>query len=243
MAEDKHMLPLALHLRELRKRLIRSAVAALAGFLVCYYYSKELYDLLARPLIPAMPEGSAFLAFTGVTEPFVVYMKVGLAGGIILGSPIILYEIWAFVAPGLYKTEKRLFIAIIASSLVLFAAGVVFAYLAVFPFAFKYLMSYSSAGLKPFISMDGYFSLATKLLIAFGFVFQLPLAMLVASRLGLVGARQFLSWWRYAIVAIFVAAAILTPTPDAFNQLLMAGPLVVLYGTGVLAAWLFGGKK
>lgn len=243
MAENQHMLPLAAHLRELRKRLIRSTVAALAGFLVCYYYSKELYDLLARPLIPAMPEGSAFLAFTGVAEPFFVYMKVGIAGGVILGSPVILYEIWAFVAPGLHKSEKRLFIGVIASSLLLFASGVVFAYLAVFPFAFKYLMSYASPELKPFISMGGYFSLATKLLIAFGAVFQLPLAMLVASRLGLAGARQFLSWWRYAIVAIFVAAAILTPTPDAFNQLLMAGPLVVLYGIGVLAAWLFGRKK
>ncbi len=242
MAEDKHMQPLVSHLRELRKRLVRSSAAALAGFLISYHYSKELYDLLARPLIPAMPEGSAFLAFTGVTEPFFVHMKVGLAGGVILGSPVILYEIWAFVAPGLYKSERRLFLAITAASLVLFAAGVVFAYLAVFPFAFKYLLSYASPELKPFISMGGYFSLATKLLIAFGAVFQLPLAMLVAARLGLAGARQFLSWWRYAIVAIFVAAAILTPTPDAFNQLLMAGPLVVLYGMGVLAAWLFGRK-
>lgn len=243
MAEDRHMMPLVGHLRELRKRLFRSAVAALAGFLVCYYYSTELYELFARPLIPAMPKGSAFLAFTGVAEPFFVYMKVGIAGGIIVGSPVILYETWAFVAPGLRKSEKRLFMAIAASSLVLFATGVAFAYFAIFPFAFKYLLSYASPELKPFISMDAYFSLATKLLLAFGAVFQLPLAMLVASMLRLVSARQFLSWWRYAIVAIFVAAAILTPTPDAFNQFMMAGPLIILYGVGVLAAWLFGRKK
>ncbi|CAG0928419.1 partial Sec-independent protein translocase protein TatC, partial [Planctomycetaceae bacterium] len=128
-------------------------------------------------------------------------------------------------------------------SIVLFAGGTLFAFEVVFPFGFKYLLSYSAPGLKPFLSMGEYFSMATRLLLAFGLIFQLPLAMLVISRLGVVTARQMASWWRYAIVAIVIAAAILTPTPDVFNQFLMAGPLIILYGVGIGAAALFGKKK
>ena len=129
------------------------------------------------------------------------------------------------------------------SSIALFAAGALFAYFVVFPFGFKYLLSYSSDTLKPLLSMDLYFSFATKFLIAFGVVFQLPLAILVLARLGLVTAGKLLSWWRYALVGILVVAAILTPTPDVFNQLLMAGPLFFLYGVGIIVAKLFGKKR
>ena len=128
-------------------------------------------------------------------------------------------------------------------SAMLFAAGALFAYFVVFPFGFKYLLSYSSDSLKPLLSMDLYFSFATKFLIAFGVVFQLPLAILVLARLGLVTAGKLLSWWRYALVGILVVAAILTPTPDVFNQLLMAGPLFFLYGVGIIVAKLFGKKR
>ena len=231
------------HLRELRKRLIVCAVAASLGFFVSYYYSEGLYAVLTRPLVPALPEGERFLVFTGVTEPFFIYMKAGFLGGVVLASPVILYEAWAFVAPALYETEKRWFLAIVFSSLVLFAAGVLFAYFVVFPFGFRYLLTYANEGLRPMLSMGAYFSLVVWLLIAFGLVFQLPLAMLVLSRSGVVTAGQFLRWWRYAIIVIFVASAILTPTPDVFNQFLMAGPLVLLYALGLLAAYLFGKER
>ncbi len=230
------------HLRELRKRLIISIIALVLGFAVSYFFSDRLYAFLISPLLPVMPQGSEFIAFTGLVEPFFVYIKVGFLGGAALASPVILYEIWSFVAPGLYAKEKRWFLATVFLSCTLFLSGLLFAFFVVFPFAFKFLMSYSGPQLKPFISMNSYFSLVTRLLIAFGIVYQLPLAMLVLARTGVVTARRFLSWWRYAVIAIVIASAVLTPTPDAFNQMLMAGPLLVLYCLGVLLAKIFGKK-
>lgn len=241
MAEER--MSLTAHLSELRRRLMVSVAAVAVGFLAAYYYSDRLYALLASPLLAALPEGQEFMVFTGVVEPFFIYLKVGLLGGVVIGSPVVLYEIWAFVAPGLYKEEKRWFLFTVFFSVLLFAGGVAFAFTVVFPFGFKYLLGYSGPGLKPYISMAQYFSMATRLLLAFGAVFQLPLAMLVLARVGAVTARQLIGWWRYAIVAILVASAILTPTPDVFNQLLMAGPLLVLYAIGVVVAFAFGKKR
>ncbi|MDP2688708.1 MAG: twin-arginine translocase subunit TatC [Deltaproteobacteria bacterium] len=243
MTEDSKAMALTAHLRELRKRLVISVVATVIGFAVCYNYSTELYGVLARPLIPALPPGQDYLVFTGVVEPFFIYMKVGLAGGIIIASPVILFEIWGFVAPGLYRNEKLWFAALVVFSLVLFASGALFAYFVVFPFGFKYLLGYATEDLRPILSMGLYFSMATRLLLAFGVIFQLPLAMLVLARMGIVSAKKLLRWWRYAFVGILAISAILTPTPDVFNQLLMAGPLIILYGVGVLGAALFGKKR
>jgi len=231
------------HLRELRKRLIVSIAALVIGFAISYFFSDRLYSILTSPLLPAMPKGSEFVAFTGVVEPFFVYIKVGFLGGAALASPVILYEIWAFVAPGLYRAEKRWFLLTVILSSALFICGLLFAFFVVFPFAFKFLLGYSGPRLKPFISMNSYFSLVTRLLIAFGVVYQLPLAMLVLARMGLVTAARFLSWWRYAVIAIVIVAAVLTPTPDAFNQMLMAGPLLILYFLGIILARIFGKKK
>ena len=243
MTEETKAMALTAHLRELRKRLVISVLATIVGFAVCYNFSAELYALLAKPLIPSLPPGQEYMVFTGIVEPFFIYMKVGLTGGIILASPVILFEIWGFVAPGLYRGEKLWFIAIVLVSLVLFFSGTSFAYLVVFPYGFKHLLSYASDDLRPLLSMGVYFSMAIRLLLAFGIIFQLPLAMLVLARAGIVSARKLLRWWRYAIVGILVISAILTPTPDVFNQLLMAGPLVVLYGLGVIGAMLFGKER
>lgn len=240
MAGEEKVMSFTAHLRELRQRLIVTVIAVAAGFLASYYYSDRLFRFLAKPLLDALPQGQDFMVFTGVVEPFFIYLKVALLGGIVLASPIILYQVWAFVAPGLYKNEKQWFLFTVLFSIALFAAGVVFAFEAVFPFGFKYLLSYSTQGLKPFLSMGQYFSMATRLLLAFGIVFQLPLAILVLSRLGIVSARQLISWWRYAIVAILIVSAVLTPTPDIFNQLMMAGPLAVLYAVGIVVAFVFG---
>lgn len=234
---------LTAHLIELRKRLMISAIATIAGFSVAYYFSVELYSILTRPLLSALPEEQKYLAFTGIVEPFFVYMKIGFAGGIVLASPVILYEIWGFVAPGLYEREKRWFLPVVTSSFMLFISGVLFAYFVVFPFSFEYLLSYANDGLRPVLSMGDYLSTVTKLLIAFGVAFQLPLGMMVLARFRIATARQFISWWRYATVAILIASAVLTPTPDVFNQLLMACPLMILYGLGTLAAVIFGKKK
>jgi sec-independent protein translocase protein TatC len=240
---DNNAMALTAHLGELRQRLIVCVVAIGAGFAVCYAYSEGLYALLAEPLMSALPQGSDYFVFTGITEPFFIYMKVGFFGGVILASPVIFYEIWDFAAPGLYRHEKVWLGALVAASVLFFVSGVAFAYKVVFPFGFKYLIGYSTYGLRPMLSMDAYFSMAAKLLIAFGMVFELPLAMLMLARLGIVTAGKLLGWWRYAIVAILLASGILTPTPDVFNQLLMAGPLIVLYGMGIVAARLFGKKR
>jgi len=236
-------LPLVAHLRELRRRLVISAVATAAGFALCYFYSVELYDILKRPLVAALPPDERYMVFSGIVEPFFLYMKVGFLGGIIAASPVILHQIWAFAAPGLKKSERRWFVALVAASLILFISGTLFAYFVVFPFGFKYLLGFSSAELKPLLSISEYFSMVTKLLLAFGLVFQTPLAILVLARMGIVTGRQLLAWWRYALVGILVIAAILTPTPDIFNQMLMAGPLIILYILGIMLAWLFGKKR
>jgi sec-independent protein translocase protein TatC len=228
------------HLKELRKRLIVSIVALVIGFALSYALSEQIYAILTAPLLPQLPEGSNFLAFTNIVEPFYIYLKVGLLGAIILASPVILHQIWGFAAPGLVAKEKRWFLALVAASTILFLAGILFAYFVVFPFGFKFLMGYATEDLKPFISMHKYFTLVTRLLLAFGVVYQLPLCMLVVARLGIVSAAKMLSWWRYSIVGIFLVSAIVTPTPDIFNQLLMAGPLIVLYTIGIILARLFG---
>lgn len=242
MTEQSKAMALTAHLRELRKRLVISVVASIAGFGICYNFSVQLYALLAKPLIPYLPPGQDFMVFTGVVEPFFIYLKVGITGGIILASPVILFEIWGFVAPGLYRAEKLWFLVIVFVSFVLFLSGTIFAYLIVFPFGFKYLLSFASGELRPLLSMGLYFSMAIRLLLAFGVIFQLPLAMLVLARLGIVSARKLLRWWRYAFLAILVISAILTP-PDIFSQILMAGPLMVLYGLGIIGAMLFGKER
>ena len=243
MTDNNAAGPLVAHLRELRRCLVISAVAVGAGFAVCYYYSVEMYAILKQPLVSAMPSGEQYMVFTSVVEPFFLYMKVGFIGGFILASPVILYQIWAFVAPGLKKSERRWFVLLVIGSTVLFVSGAIFAYFVVFPFGFEYLLSFSNDELKPFLSMSEYFSMVTKLLLAFGVTFQTPLVILVLARLGIVTSRQLLSWWRYAVVGILIVAAVLTPTPDIFNMMLMAAPLLLFYLLGILLAYFFGSKQ
>ena len=231
------------HLCELRKRLIISAIAAFTGFLFAYGYSEELFVLLTAPLIPALPPGHDYMAFTSIVEPFFVYLKIGFVFGILFASPVIIYQVWAFVAPGLYRAEKIWFISIVMASLVLFLAGSLFAFTIVFPYGFKYLLGYSGQDLRPVLSIGLYFSMIVRFLLVFGLSFQLPLVILILSRLGLVTAGKLISWWRYAIVTILIASAVLTPTPDVFNQLLMAGPLAFLYMLGIIVAKVFAKER
>ncbi len=233
--------PLSGHLLELRKRLVRSVIALVIAFVFTYGYSETLYGLLLRPVLPALPEGQKFMAFSGLIEPFFVYLKVGLLGALVLASPFIIYQVWSFVAPALYDKERRLFMPVFGLSVLLFIVGVCFAYFVVFPVAFKYLLGYSDVALKPYLSMSLYFGFAAKLLIAFGVAFQLPLVIMVLSMVGLVTAGKMASYWRYALICSVVAAALLTP-PDIFSQVLMGVPLMVLYWLGVLLAWIFGKK-
>lgn len=235
-------LPLTSHLRELRTRVMNSAVALVVAFAVVYPFAGDIYGILTEPLLPSLPPEQRFMAFTGVVEPFFIYLKSAFIAAVILACPVIFYQGWSFVLPALKQQERRWLLPIVIASVLLFLSGVLFGYHFVFPVGFKYLLSFATPELKPILSMGLYFSLAVKLLLAFGIVFQLPLVMLVLARFGIVDAEMLIGFWKYALVLSVVAGAVLTP-PDVFSQLLMGGPIMLLYGLGILVTKFFGKKK
>jgi len=242
MSENDGMMPLTSHLAELRKRLVISFSAVLFATIVSYIFSEELFNILAKPLISNLPPDQNSLAFIGITDPFFTYLKVSMTSGIIFASPVILHQIWSFVAPGLHENERIWFWPVLLISTVLFAAGVLFAYLAVFHLAFRYLLGFANDNLRPVLSMSLYFSTSTRLLIAFGFAFELPLFMLTFAKLGVFDAKTLKHYRRYAFIIAFVFGALLTP-PDIVSQVLLAVPLVILYEIGLLMVRIFGKKK
>jgi len=240
--DENGKMPFTEHLAELRKRLIICFVGVAAGFAMAYSFKESLFVLLMQPLKGAMPSGQK-LIFTGLPEAFFVYIEVSFFGGLLLSAPLILYEMWLFIAPGLYKNERRFLLPLLLLSCLFFCGGVLFGYSIVFPYAFKYLLGFESDLVQALPSMREYLSLATTLLIAFGFIFQLPLVMTMLARFGIVTPRFLSRNRKYAILLSFVAAAIITPTPDVVNQFLMAGPLIVLYEVSIVGAKIFGKKR
>ncbi len=238
---DEKKLPLTAHLQELRKRLILSFVAIGISFFVCYAFKEFLFDILAAPLLKVMPPGG-FLIFTSVAEAFFTYMKVAFIAGLILVSPIVLYQIWAFVAPGLYQKEKRYAIPFVLGGSIFFAMGVLFGYYVAIPMAFKFLLGYATDFIKPMPSMKEYLSFSIKFLLAFGLVFEFPVVLVLLSRIGVIDAKMLTRQRKYAILLIFVFAAVMTP-PDFISQVLMALPLIGLYELSILLSKLFGKKS
>lgn len=239
MADDK--IPFTSHLEELRKRIIVCLIAVVAGFLLSYNFAEIIFELLVQPLKEQLPAES-WLIFTGLTEAFVVYLKLAFYAGLILASPVILWEVWCFVAPGLYDHEKKYVFPFVISASLLFFTGVAFCYLVVFPFSFKFFMSYSTDTLKPLPAMKEYLSFAFQILLAFGIIFELPVFILFLAKLGLVTERMLRRQRKFAIVIIFIVAAVLTP-PDVFSQCLMAAPLLLLYEISIIVARIFGKKS
>jgi sec-independent protein translocase protein TatC len=239
-ADDK--IPLLAHLAELRKRLMIAFGAVLAAFIAATFFAKEIYGYLAAPIIKALPPGSS-LTMLRPEEGFFTYLKVAFFAGLIVASPIVFLQIWRFVGPALYKKERTVFIGTVIASSLLFLSGVAFGYLVVFPYAFRFFMTYAIGPITATLSMGWYLSLATKLLLAFGIVFELPVVVFVLARLGIVTAGFLLRNFRYALVLIFIIAAVLTPTPDIFTQFLMAGPLLVLYGLSIIIAAVVGRQR
>jgi sec-independent protein translocase protein TatC len=229
-------MPFMEHLGELRVRIVRSLVAVLIGLVIAFPASQYILDFLSRPILAT---GNT-LVFLAVTEAFWVKMKIALFTGLFLASPAILWQIWRFVAPGLHAHEKRYAVPFVVIGSLLFIGGGAFSLLVVTPGAVAFLLSYAGPGLQPMISIGSYIDFLLKFTLAFGAVFEVPLAMTVAARVGLVTARAFARHRKYAILGAFVTAAILTPTPDMINQTLMAGPIIVLYEVGILCARLFG---
>ncbi len=239
---DEEKLPLTSHLEELRKRLIISLVATGIGFCVCYGFSEQIFLLLSAPLIKSMPEGSSFI-FTGVTEAFFTYMKLALFAGVFVASPVIIYQTWAFVAPGLYDKERRSIMPFVFLAVIFFIGGTAFAYFIVFPSAFKFFLTYNTQYVKIMPSIGEYLSFSCIFLLSFGVVFEMPVFIICLARLGIITHNHLQKSRKMVIIGIFIAAAILTPTPDAVNQLLMAVPMLVLYELSIIAVRFFEKKK
>jgi sec-independent protein translocase protein TatC len=238
---DEKKLPLTAHLQELRKRLILSFIAVGIGFILCYALAQPIFDILAAPLLKVMPAGGS-LIFTSVAEAFFTYMKVAFIAGLILTSPFILYQIWAFVAPGLYQKEKRYVVPFVSLGSLFFAMGILFGYFVAIPFGFKFLLGYASDFIKPMPSMKEYLSFSIKFLLAFGLVFEFPVVLLLLARIGVIDAKMLARQRKYAILLIFVFAAVMTP-PDLISQVLMALPLMGLYELSILLSKFFGKKS
>ena len=239
MHEDEK-LPFTAHLEELRSRLVKSFIAVGAGFGICYAFKETLFEILLYPLIRVMPEGGK-LIFTGIPEAFFTYLKVSFLAGIILASPVLLYQFWMFVAPGLYHKERRVLGPIVAVTSFFFIGGALFGYFVVFPSGFKFLLSFGADFIGTLPSMREYLDFSTKLLFIFGLLFELPVALTGLARLGIVSVEYLKRNRKYAVILAFVAGAFLTP--DVVSMILMALPLMVLYEIGILGAHVVSRKK
>ncbi len=227
--------PFLEHLEELRRVLIFCIASVVAGAIVAWFFSDDAIRILAASV-------GERLNFAGVTEAFYTRLKISVVLGFLVSLPVILFRIWKFVAPGLFRTEKVVILPLVLCSSILFFLGVGFAYLVVVPTATKFLLGFGAGVLEPVIMIGDYFGFVSRFCIVFGVVFQLPLVVSVLSYTGLVSSRTLLTKWRYALVTVFVFAAVLTP-PDIASQLMMAGPLVVLYFLSVWIASFVEKKK
>ena len=222
------------HLVELRSRLVKAAAAIVVVFVCLAPFSAHIYDLLAQPMLRALPEGTKMIA-TGVITPFLVPVKVTLLVAFILALPVVLYQMWAFVAPGLYAHEKKLALPIISSSFLLFLVGVAFCYFFVFGTVFRVINEFAPKSVMVAPDIDSYFGFVMTMFLAFGVTFEVPIVVVVLVRFGVVGVATLRAIRPYVIVASFVIAAVITP-PDPGSMLLLAVPLVLLYEAGLLVA-------
>ncbi|MEA3361685.1 MAG: twin-arginine translocase subunit TatC [Thermodesulfobacteriota bacterium] len=231
------------HLSELRKRLMISAGAWLVAFIGCYSFGEQLFEFIAAPVRQALPEGSS-LVFINATEPFFTILKVSALAGLVVAFPVIIWQVWNFIAPALYGHEKRLAIPFVFFSSVCFGTGTFFGFTLVFPMIFSFLITYGTdvGGIKAMLSMGAYLTMASRLLIAFGLVFELPIVIFFLARLGVVDHKWLSKNRKFSLLLAFVMGAVLTP-PDIFSQASIALPFIILYEVGIIVARLFGKKK
>ncbi|GAB6183942.1 twin-arginine translocase subunit TatC [Thermodesulfovibrio hydrogeniphilus] len=255
--EDQKM-SLIEHLSELRKRIIVCLVALLIAFLLTFSFSEYIFKILLFPLnyTPqfSLKEGLVFvldqkiqntkLVFLGPAEAFWMNMKIALVTGFLLTLPVVFYQLWKFISPGLYPHERKYILPFVLTATALFMIGVTFCYLIVLPFAMSFLLNYKVGDfLMPMLSVGLYIDFLLKFLLAFGFVFELPIIIVITTRMGIITPQTLKKYRRLALVLAFVVAAIITPTPDAFNQTLMAVPMIILYEVGIWVSILLNKKK
>lgn len=240
--DDEKPMGLLDHLNELRWRLVRCFIAALVGFCLCWAVVEPLFDILTLPLNNALGAVGAHAQYTSMPEPFFTRMLVAFVTGLFISSPFIFYQIWAFIAPGLYDEEKRFIIPVAVISAIFFIGGGLFCYFVVFPYAFDFFIGFSTESIQITPRISDYLDFILKLLLAFGLIFEMPLFSFFLSRMGVLTADMMRRGRRYAIVGIFIVAAILTP-PDVVSQLLMACPMLILYEFSIIVAAVCGKKK
>ncbi len=226
------------HLDELRKRLIVSALSLVGGFLVALLFIDRVFGFIMRPLQQVLPHGGR-LVYTEPAEAFLLYMKVAALVGLFLATPIVLWQIWLFVAPGLYAHEKRFALPFVLFSTFFFVCGALFSHYVVFPWAWRFFAQFTTDYMEFMPRIAPTFSLYVRMMLAMGLVFQMPTLVFFLTRVGLVTPRLLIRHTKYAILVIFIVAAVLTPGPDVVSQALMAAPMIALYGLSIVIAWAF----
>ncbi|MFQ5721771.1 MAG: twin-arginine translocase subunit TatC [Candidatus Aminicenantales bacterium] len=229
------------HLEDLRKRLFYSFIAVIVAVIPAWLFSKDIYRILARPVTQYLPEGTK-LAYTHLTAPFLVYIKVSFLAAIFFTAPFIFLQLWYFVAPGLYQKEKKYVYPFVLFTSFFFILGALFGYFVAFPFACNFFLKLGS-DFQPVITVDQYFSLALRLLLGIALVFEMPTLIFFLSRMGIVTSRWMVKNFKYAVLIVFIIAAIITPSPDMINQTILAVPMLALYSLSILIAFIFGKKR
>lgn len=228
------------HLIELRTCLIHSTLALLGATALCLYQSREIFRILQRPLLKVLPEGSGFIA-TNPIEALLTYLKVSLLAGVFIASPVILHQIWRFVAPALYRNEKKWASLFVVFATLFFVGGASFGYFVIFPLGFRFFVSaLAGTGIQLLPQMKDYLGFISRMLLTFGLVFEMPIVLLLLARIGLVRHPMLSRARRYVVVLMFLAAGLLTPGPDILSQMLLALPLLVLYEISLLAVRIVG---
>lgn len=238
-AQNLDSMPLLSHLEELRKRIILSGVGVVAGFFSCWSFADRIFGLMQQPIIKALRHHGlgGGLVYLNPTEPFNLYLEVGFVAGLFVASPFVFYQLWLFIAPGLYRKEKRYILAFMVSTVGLFLAGGFFGYKMVYPASLDFLIGYSQS-FQPMITIGEYTKLFLTVIVGLGLIFEMPILVFFLALMRVVTARWMWRNVRYSILVIFVVAAIVTPTTDILNMCLFAAPMVGLYGISIGVAWL-----
>ncbi|MBI5068987.1 MAG: twin-arginine translocase subunit TatC [Deltaproteobacteria bacterium] len=230
------------HLKELRTRLAHALIGVAVGTAATGIYAEQIFRFVMKPVLASLPEGQRALNYTSYLEPFLVYLKVALYGGTFVAAPWVLWQLWLFVAPGLYRREKRMVVPFLASGTTLFYAGAAFCYFLVMPYAFPALASIAGPDMRPLLTMREQLTLVLAMLLGFGIIFEVPVVIAFLSIVGIVDYKFLAKYRRHAVIVNVLVAALVTPTGDPFNLALMAVPMIVFYEVGILLARVLGKK-